>query len=861
MKYALLPGIVPRVWDFFSSGFIHLSALIAGVFGAVRLLPPQHPYLNPANAGRFGIRNVLAEARKNLVFSRENLDQVIIYYTLLLGLFLLLLQFVLALLAISVKGALAGSVGPYFAQFFVTEFPADDVAFVMLDRVFGFQGLFNSRVNGEAGWPSPFHEGLHLFFNFYNVGICAVGLVIFLYLVVTTVAETAQTGIPFGRRFNKVWAPVRMMLAVALLAPLLWGMNGAQLITLRVAKWGSSLATNGWIVFNTIMLDAGSTPLGMPDTIVVNPNPPGFNAMLEFAFVARTCMYAEAWVNGRVEDPVTMEPSVKAYQVYEQQYWELPGSFTEALANSQNGDIVIRFGELSEEYYLKTRGFVKPTCGEVVIQPKDLDSDGAYAMQEGYYNIISELWTDGPTDILAQNIVKRILPVTQKDPMAPTPDSDYVQDTKQWFDQLILDTIQNARTAAAADDKWLEDVTRLGWGGAGTWYNKVAELNGSLISSAFNLPSPTLYPDVMEYVRDQRKAANNFIFGPERYSPKLANNKTVEFRTPSEAYIAEALYYAQSFWQDQFVGQQGNPFTDTITALFGLEGLINLYTNTDTHPLAQLVGVGRSLVESAITNLGYSFGTGILGGLMNIAGMTDIAKVGMGAASFMVQVALIALAMGFILGYVVPFLPFVYFFFAVCAWVKAVFEAMVGLPLWALAHIRIDGEGIPGSAGMNGYYLIFEIFTRPILTIFGLVASITILAAQVRVMHTIWYLVISNLTGHDSTPLDPNFAVVAPIANETGSIEFFRDKIDEFFYMIIYAITVYMMAMASFKLIDQIPSNILRWMGATVPTFESRIQDPAGQLIGNTFVGAQSVVGGIGQAGGGLQALAMRGSK
>ena len=60
--------------------------------------------------------------------------------------------------------------------------------------------------------------------------------------------------------------------------------------------------------------------------------------------------------------------------------------------------------------------------------------------------------------------------------------------------------------------------------------------------------------------------------------------------------------------------------------------------------------------------------------------------------------------------YIIPFMPFIYFFFAVGTWVKAIFEAMVGVPLWALAHIRIDGQGLPGDAAMNGYYLLLEIF-------------------------------------------------------------------------------------------------------------------------------------------------------
>ena len=56
--------------------------------------------------------------------------------------------------------------------------------------------------------------------------------------------------------------------------------------------------------------------------------------------------------------------------------------------------------------------------------------------------------------------------------------------------------------------------------------------------------------------------------------------------------------------------------------------------------------------------------------------------------------------------------------FAVGGWVKGLFEAMVGVPLWALAHIRIDGQGLAGDAALNGYFLIFEIFIHLLMFFF-----------------------------------------------------------------------------------------------------------------------------------------------
>src|SRR5690606_38503262 len=72
--------------------------------------------------------------------------------------------------------------------------------------------------------------------------------------------------------------------------------------------------------------------------------------------------------------------------------------------------------------------------------------------------------------------------------------------------------------------------------------------------------------------------------------------------------------------------------------------------------------------------------------------------------------------------------------------------------------------------------------------------------------------------------------------------------IDKFFFTIIYAIIVYMLATASFKLIDKIPDNILRWMGSPVSSFSDTEQDNIDQInryaaFGGISVGQQAIAG------------------
>jgi len=866
-----------------ASGFFHLAIFIACAFRSVRLLPAGHPYLSYEHAGRFGIRHVLAEARRNLVFKRENTDQIIIYYTLIVGIFLAFFQFFVLIMSFTAQSAYAGGITPaYLSQLFSTPNASDDVAFILLDMVFGVEGIFTDIGNGVTciafdspclngtvsygPWPTQWHNAMHFMFRFYNTGILAVGLIVFLYLVVTTVAETAQTGTPFGQRFNRVWAPVRMIFALALLVILPMGTNNqtgfniAQVITLHVAKWGSSLATNGWIEFNNAINSSASTVLGKQSSeLVYVPNAPQFSSFLEFMMLAHTCVAAERYINGRdvrfyqVRQAIASNPGnpgvgIAPSPAFPEASQAMPATFTAALSFSQNRDIFISVGEINADYTKDTAN-VRPICGLFNYQVKDLNTPGAYTLQENYYATIYEMTTDPLFIADGDAFALRITPTVDKDPNVFIPNiGDLQGDYVDFFGVRIQDAINLGRQAQINDPNWIGGTTDYGWGGAGLWYNKIAEFNGSLVAATYGVPTPVHYPMVMEEVRKER--ANHFTDTDiaNRFNPALSSGQFVNFQQPSDLYVAIALSHAKDAWNGTYEISHGNTLIDTIRTLFGLEGLYNFVENVDTHPMAQLTGVGRSLVESAVTNLGVAVGSGLAGGIAGILGYAEAGTIGKTAASAAGQIALLGMLMGFTLYYVVPMLPFIYFFFAVGGWVKGLFEAMVGLPLWAMAHIRVDGEGLPGSAAMDGYYLILDILIRPILIIFGLACSVIIFSAEIFVLNSAWSQVVTNITGFDLQ------AAGAPAAGSglTGSLDNMRDSVSGFFFTILYVIIAYMMAMSSFKLVDQIPNNILRWIGASVSTFGEHTKDPAQNLVYMTFFGAQMLSGKVSSSLGGL---------
>lgn len=891
LTYTMLPGVIPRVKAFASDSFTWLAALMAAIYAGVGLLPYTHPYLNPVNKGRFGMRHVIVEAGRHLKFDRNHIDQVIIYFTLLLGLVLLLAQIVLLAFNLVFSPVFAG---PPFMGLFATPVPTNDIAYMLLDRVFAVPNLYGSQFDPALVGMTPFSDGLHSLFQFYSQAMLIVAIFILLYYVVILVAETAQTGTPFGKRFDSVWAPIRLVVAIGLLVPINYGYNSAQYLVLYAAKYGSSFATNAWNIYNsTVAASAMGCAIGgannaigwCDESLLSKPHAPELHKLIQFMSMARACKLAYETTykeEGMIIHPyyVKKTPTGDVAQVVPVPivFPVFPVWFTnwkDAVDFYNYGDILIVFGHYDNTKYKDSVGNVKPYCGEIILptanvktnlMPIDFQSASA-VVQAAYLVGVTYMWYGDMAFVeFAKKANSKFIPRYYNDPPGNGPchtnnkvtigdvgpcttgQSEELPSAEWGNDQIntyttsmdLMLNMTRAAAIAATDFSVTTEISERGWAGAGIWYNKIAEWNGAYFSSVINIPTPRSMPLVMKEVESQKSGTDQNMNALDRYDPNIASRdreNTVNLND-RERPIADMLSHIHKYWNGKDntepveMKSTGNAIFDALSAIFGLNGLFTIRETTDVHPMAQLSGIGRSIVESAIRNLMAAMGFSFLGG------MTGIVNQHLGGAfsaisGMFVAFTTMGLTVGFILYYVLPFLPFMYFFFAVGSWVKSIFEAMVGVPLWALAHLRIDGHGLHGDTALNGYFLIFEIFIRPILTVFGLLASMAIFAAMARTLNGIFPLVTSNLTGFDAN---------APkIAGKILGIEFKRSIIDEFFFTLIYAVILYMIGLSSFKMIDMVPNHILRWMGSGASSFSESAEGSMQQFISYAAIGGAAI--------------------
>jgi len=763
LKVALLPGIIPRLGSLFGSGFSFLAYLIAVVYNTVRILPNNHPYLQNSQRGTYSIRQVIAEAANHINPTKKNIDQIIIFFSIIAALVILFIQFILLLIAMAIPKASAQAVMPStIKDFFVTPNPKEDIAYRLLDLVFGVPDFFGSK---EAV-DTPLHQALRALFEFYSYGIILVGSMIIVYFVFAIVAETAQSGTPFGQRFNKVWAPIRVVIFFGLLIPISHGLNGGQYVTLASAKLGSSLASTGWILFNKQISSENATLLGRKEQNVATPNYSDLSHLPEFMLIAKTCQKSYELIYSPYNAdtnptgfkapwaPGSGDTGVQSWAVYKNpvqggaeflsEKISSGTTFQNLTENSKGGAIQIVFGVKSPTEFPNAAAGIEPICGQLIMEVTDVAEAGAAEIQTGYFNLIKNMW-DGFRDIstYADNFNKRGLNIHgHRDPNAPFPTEQYIKDWRKYLKEYMEEDgngiIAKAVQAQIDQGKWNmpQEMQDYGWGGAGIWYNKIAQQNGALVSAIRMMPVAVSYPRVMELVNRRKMQEDDTPDPVTRFSPTFSEGSTDPgYNFPAEEQIATTLSQIYVFWQlsefQKDVKVTGNKVIDAINLILGTGGLFEICKNTDIHPLAQLSSLGKSMVDSSIRAIGLSGG---LGFASLFAGSFKASL--SSAAGFFGTIATVGLMIGFILFYVLPFLPFIYFFFAVGGWVKGIFEAMVAMPLWALAHLRIDGEGVPGDAAIGGYFLIFEIFIRPILIVVGLLAAISIFAGMIKILRS-----------------------------------------------------------------------------------------------------------------------------
>lgn len=861
LRYTMMPEILPRIRAI-GMHFGHFAYLLALVFSSARLIPHTHPSLNAANIGRYGVRQVIAIAANNITWSRKNIDQIGIFSAIVIGLIMIVIQ--AGLIAVA---AFMGVDNPASAQgFFETPNPQNDPVMIMFANVFGsLNDFWGAGVAANApNSGNVVHQAIYAMLSLYSTAMMVIAVIIVLYYVMTVVGEAAKTGTPFGQRFNSLWAPIRLVVALGLLVPLGSGLNSAQYLTLTIAKMGSGLGTQVWNVALAELNPSNSERYILGD----------FNS---------------SWVRGLAYHVLVMEVCMQAQNKYNQNPAPTDSKTVKAIGGDNNAPSTTTPGRgrnpdrvtqavysydmkwQNEKWFTVTGGVY---CGNVSIDMSEEDlessiSTGSLAVptEEIYRQTIIAIEKIVNSTVIKAEAKKYVDGVISVDRVFNAMPPDGLADV---FTNILADAdtieteLMNAfdggsipRTDMATKMQEFIDSRGDSWVYAGTYYLEIAR-----ISQASNEARLGTIPNTAIITVDEELEGGNRSGQSKRNGSfwiKGADNEVSEavggvvnfYAQNSQNYIPPAVQAATP-QSCQGINKESGWLDWTgclILSMLVPENLVILASDEvearSVDPLSALIGAGYTIVDRSwkflLAGLIASTG-GAVASLFTAATLGPVALALGGIAKiiapFLILIGVFGLTAGVVLYFMLPILPFMYFFFAVVSWVMEIFEAVIAMPLWALAHLRIDGEGMPGQAAINGYYLLLAILLRPVLIVIGLFAGILIFGGIVFLLQNLW-------------------AGVLLVKGDGGMV-----GLEVLIYTLVFAYFCYSAALTCFKLVDTIPNQILRWIGSGTPTFSDGKEDAAGGASNVLTAGAGFLAGsGLNQASSAISQGAEQGVK
>jgi conjugal transfer/type IV secretion protein DotA/TraY len=877
------PQLGPALTPFRDSTRIFLH-LLASVFSLYGLYPKNDPALRDPNSS-LSLFKIMGAAWDSLTFDRDGLPRILIFFGVLGAMFISGATAFFAFVSLFVGQAhaqvtsfqapamdtsdLATSWIQYMFMGTSTQFPTfndsyDSTTSAVMESPFGSSGGLQTAFQGALG--------------FYSSAILIVAGLILFYHLTAMIVETAHHGVPMGKRASQIWAPIRLVIAIGMLVPTSSGLNCGQYVVIQMAQWGSNMASGAWDLF-----------LGEFAYLSTQPVPPVGPMSNKAALdIIRMQACEIAW-NEHIDEANASSTDVTAAYVPTSNPRGSPTGYPYVMGNITGTKYSFSSNTTADAdvcgWYFIPDGGSNPLAKQAAgFQASAITNalNGGFATAAGdITNLISLTGAGQPAPPTSPQSITFNTHV--KDGVAA-----YQADLNTQMAGLASDQTDAITTAIGI-------IRRYGWVMAGAFLNTIDRLQGTLISAAAD-SAPITSPPILEVATEKPdkgvwKNLWEWLLGSNTDASWNIRGMVTGDLQSFELYMHAAITDGQiNSPSSQGVGTGSTNGDAQCAAMVGLTsgtaggagsdyglgqvlfGIVDTVASwnkvwqngTGTScgagtanpsattfklgvqingrdPFAQMAFLGHSNLNVAFTLMSYSMAAGIagetLGHLPSFLGTIGSLvggplKVMAGPMMFL---ALIFFACGFTLAYLLPLMPFMRFFFAVLGWVAAIIEAVVAIPLVALAHLNPEGEGLPGQSARNAYFFVFSLFLRPILVVFGLICGLMV-----------FLIALSFL----------NYAYAVAVAG-AGGTAYGHAVMSKVVYSVLYVAILYICANHSFQLIDHLPQHAMSWMGATGQAMPDmgkadhieRVGGLVSQYAGSQMTGQLT---GVGNSAGGL---------
>lgn len=626
----------------------------------------------------------------------------------------------------------------------------------------------------------------------FNMAMMFLGGIIVAYTLVAGTLVTAHDGEMLGKQWSSLWVPIRTVIGTAFVMPILpGGFCVAQAIIIWAAMQSVGLADT----LTGAFIQAQSSVTQQLSTTQIDDTPlrKTFGEMLVDLTCAESINQHEQTLN-QSSDVTTSLGAIPTSQVY--QTSTIPAAFAAGGAWSGSSTMVTFYPS-----GLAPDG----ACGNMIFTPPSVSSSSVgsgtasatslydssalaqagFQAQQGQINsVLSGL------DKIAQDIVANKPAQTIQSEV----DSTFPSLAQSW-----TQATNSALSGVPSNNTLVQNMTNDGWLMLGAWYMSMARAQQDVNMVASNIPAVSdisfqtasdqqnnsgFFSSLWSHVKNMSAEAVSGVAFTEADRNNVQTAASVAFNqgtTPgsgaSSAPSQAAASASTSSWVTRAIGWFIGPPGSWAPSTAAGGGATALQQN----PVVVAQNLGFKLIGAATAGLAAT-AVALLPLSATIPLGNLVAKLGILFAGLLATP-------GVFLAYYIPMVPLFLWLGAVFAWTVMLVEAVVGAPLWMVAHLMPEGNGLAGG-GRQGYNLLLALVLRPPLMVVGF-------AAAVAIMMPIGNLINSVFLGAFLSAVQPSFfGFLSLIAG-----------------CIIYAYLMAQMAHKVFGLIHEVPDHAPQWFG------------------------------------------------
>jgi conjugal transfer/type IV secretion protein DotA/TraY len=674
---------------------------------------------------------------------------------------------------------------------------------------------------------------------YFNVIVLLIGGMMFFYNVTVGVMQSAHEGKVLGSRWSSLWAPLRVVLAVGMLVPVNSGYNLAQSGVAYVVQGSTKMASAVWAATADAVI-SDDIPLAAP---VTNFSTSVMSSMYEQAACMSTLAaqvqaanpsssvsYVETDNGVNNGNRYTYQSAINNGSAFVDHGvcggWSTPRSptyldnvidgitentvedanITTAKANQLLTTFRDGHRDIMQTVADDMRGITDSRYAQMMssdIAPPSIAGEvaGAHtAATESLATLIDDIRTQATSDATGLSRARDSLLTRITGGSGCFSDDGSHNVTGPSTAGLDAADAESATNRAAAVACYGE-----GWMGAGSWYILMAKINNELssLTSARSSTSSPSYASGMiwpaEIFRNSGASGSGWfgrVTAADTAGMPGVEQSIEALDKYQDLFESSAMELAALGYQiPTSILNEINNDSETDAAGFwrkvipeelmlsGTRVMMSVFDpgNGGQDPMIGLISWGHWLI---------SIGATLLGG----AAISGFAGIGMGAAVALLPIYSLLLSAGVSLSFILPIMPFLYWVLAISGYFLLICEAVVAVNLWALSHLRMDGEGISGEAGRMGWLMLLSLFMTPTLMVFGFVIGMALFRIVSDLISAGMFYAVSGIIGTN------------PVVWLFGTLG----------YTILIVTSYGILLERSFSLISEFPNRIMRWMGSSV---------------------------------------------